>query len=221
MAYALVVSTTKQGTPNSVTSNAIDTTGANLIVVSVGFYNGTSPTPTLTDSKSNTWSGLTARVGGSITNRLFYCFGGTVGSGHTFTLSDASIFPGMCVAAFSGSVSSPIDQENGAGSASGSTQAPGSVTPSENNELIIAGLGHDDNSAGAVSINGGFTAITSAWLTGNAEGCGLAYLIQTTATAANPTWDVTNSAAAGIAASIATFKAADAATPALIVIRKS
>lgn len=203
--------TTKVGISSGVTTDAVDSSsvGANgLIVVSVGFYNVLDPVPVLTDSKVNSWSGLTVQNGNVIANRLFYCFNPIVGIGHTFTLAgSAATYPGISVAGWPGSVASPFDQQNGGAASTGSTQATGSVTPSEANELVIAGLGHDDNSGAAVSIGGGFTAINSASSPGNAVGSGLAYLIQTSAVAANPTWNITNSAPTGIAATIATFKA--------------
>lgn len=216
MAYALIASTSKGGSSNqTVTTNAIDTTGANLIVLNIGYYSGTVPTIAPTDSKGNTWTALTAHAQPDSTrigNQMFYCVNPTVGSGHTFTQQDLvnAAYPSMQVLAFSGAHASPFDQQTGTVSATTqSSLATGSLTPPENNCLVVAGLGHEVNSGGAVSIDGGFTSTTEAYVGGTSEGSGIAYLIQTTATAANPTWNVTNNA--GLAVTLAVFKAAGGA----------
>lgn len=80
------------------TTSAIDTTGATLLMVGLGWYPG--GTPNLTDSKGNTWTRLIqVGVGGGSVLDTFYVLNPTVGSGHTFssTSTDSSIV----VAAFS------------------------------------------------------------------------------------------------------------------------
>ncbi len=68
---------------NTITSGAITTTGANLIVVNVGSYS-VNPA-TFGDSKSNIWTALTLQsVTSGVQTRLYYCVNPTVGSGHTF-----------------------------------------------------------------------------------------------------------------------------------------
>jgi hypothetical protein len=89
----------------------------------------------------------------------------------------------------------------------------GSVTPSENNEVLIAGTGIEGTGRTA-TINSSFT-ITDGIAGDGATRMGgyAAYLIQTTATAVNPTWTYSG-AVTRVAANIATFKAAAvAATP--------
>ncbi len=211
-----LVTAKKAGTTNGVTTDAIDTTGVTLLVANVGWYGGVDGTVegTFSDSKSNSWNPLTKRTSTSTpytSNQLFWCIPTTVGSGHTVSYNGTSIFPSIEVQGWSGQTASPFDQQSGTGSGTAATIAPGSVTPSEDNELVIAGLGHENNSAGAVSIDGGFTADAVAYVGGAAEGSAMAYLVQTSATAANPTWNITN--AAPLAATIATFKAAPANAP--------
>lgn len=203
MAFSLITSVTGGTNSNGATTSSVNTTGADLIIVSVGWY-GNGAAPSISDSKSNSYTGLTAKSNISIGNRLFYVENPTVGSGHTFTVSAASGYPSICVLAFSGkNASAAFDQQNGAIGSATSIQ-PGSVTPTIGNELVVCGLGHENNSGATPTINGGFTAITKGYSGGAYEGSGLAYLIQTTATAANPTWSITNSAA--LASTIATFK---------------
>lgn len=196
------------GGADSITSDSVDTTGANLIVVSVGWYTGSTSSGTLTDSKGNTWTALTPQSnngGTPIKNQLYYCYAPTVGSGHTFTWSGTFTFPAISVVAFDNIAASPFDGENGGnnGGSAGSTVQTGSLTPSQANSLVITGLAHETNSGGSVSINGSFT-IAASNPYGGQEGNAIAYLILTSATAQNPTWDITNSST--LAATIAAFK---------------
>jgi hypothetical protein len=187
------------------TTGAIDTTGANLLVVSVSQYNGTGA-GTLSDSKSNTWTPLTAKVGPSEAyNRLFYCASPVVGSGHTFTSNSTGLFGAIAVQAWSGANASPFDVQNGATAGSGLTIQPGSVTPSQNNSLIIASVDPAGNAMSAYLIDNGFTITDSVNSGPGVEGLAMAYLLQSTAAAMNPNWSWTGSSN-DIAATIAVFK---------------
>jgi hypothetical protein len=134
---------------------------------------------------------------------MFYCKNPTVGTGHTFTANSPAGYPSCSVAAFNNTdTTANADQENGATSASAATLATGSVTPSVDNELIVAGVAHDQASQ---TINSGFTiAANQPYLASNHIGSALAYLVQTTAAPVNATWDTTLSG--NICAAIATFK---------------
>jgi hypothetical protein len=202
-----VVSTSQAGAGADTTTGAIDTTGVTLLVASASWFPGIDANPTLTDSKSNTWTGLTAQASGNSKVRIWWTIPSSVGSGHTFTIGGAgSIFAAIFVSGWTGQHASPQDQQNGATVTTASTLSTGSVTPSENNELLIAALVMDDNSAGAVSINTGFTITNTVPLTGgNSVGGSHAYLVQGSAGATNPQWNVTNSAAS-LCAAIVTFK---------------
>lgn len=209
MALARIDKTSAQSTDGlNITTTSINTTGANLIVVAVAYSNN-GTTITLTDNKSNTWTPLTARQSTTASVRLYYCLSPTVGSGHTFSVasSGGSGFPGIAVAAYSGAkTSGAFDQETGANSNGASSLATGSITPAQDNELFITGFGY--NVASAATIDSGFTAIEALGVTANAWGIALGELIETTATAKNPTW--TQGASVACAAGLATFK--DAAT---------
>lgn len=211
MAYSSpIANTIKIGNSGTTTTtDAIDTTGADFIVVAIG-YDNSQPKPTITDSKGNSWSARTAYLsGGSVVNVcLFYCRPSSVGSGHTFTSTAAGGMYGPVAAlAFSGSVASPYDQESGTGNTATSIQ-PGSITPSEDNCLLITALAYE--SSDTTSIDSGFTISNQIdFSAGASYGLALAYLIQTSAAAANPTWS--RSGAQKNAATMATFKAAAAA----------
>ncbi len=197
MAYSLVANTWDGDSSTALTS-AIDTTGATLLVVAITRFQGDAPNPeNLSDSKGNTWHRLTSIRGSTSAVCLFYAESPTVGSGHTFTFTDAS-FGSLTVAAFSGALlTSPFDQENGAAA----TQ-PGSITPGEDNELVVTSFSSFDGSAPGTPSGYTTTDSTPNVPSVNLAG-GIAYQIQTTATATNP-----NSWATATVSTVASFKAA-------------
>ncbi len=195
---------------NDVTSASIDTTGANFIVVVSGDDTGTQA---ITDNKSNgNPTGLTARNQfGAAYNRIWYWTNPIVGTGHTFTIAGGGTHP-VCMAtmAFSGvDTSIPFDNENGTGYFAGTAQ-PGSLTPSANNELQITGVTCQDLSE-TFAIDSGFTIQESGpGIINGSFALAAAYIIQTTATAKNPTWTLGVSSLGGV--TIASFQAGAAAS---------
>lgn len=184
------------------TSSAVDTTGAALLVGVSAYYTAGGGSVVPSDSKSNVWTFLTPRgSNASGTVRICYCLAPTVGTGHTFTITSGNAFAGGVFAAFS--ATGPLDINNGA-----SGLQPGSATPVNAGELIIAGLGA--GVAGTTyTIDSGFTvAAQFAWLSG-AYGIGLAYLNQGAATAVNPAWSGETSGSAN--AAMASFQLPSAA----------
>lgn len=209
MAIAYVTGVTANLGVNGGTTSSVDSTGGNLIVVAVASYD-LSSAPTVSDSKGNTYSALTAQSSaGSHRIQLFYAANATVGSGHTFTVTGSTSYSSISVNVFSGAkTTSPFDQQNGASGGSTSL-ATGSVTPTEDNEVVVAGIALD-SAPSSLTINSSFSTPAVAYFAGgSAYGVGSAYKIQTTAAAVNPTWSWTVSS--GQAAAIATFKVAAAA----------
>jgi hypothetical protein len=179
MAYS-VVAHTIGGSPTS----GIDTTGADLIVV----VEGCTAFGTFSDSKSNTWTALSdwTASGDAVLLRCRYCQAPTVGSGHTFS-SSGGLQTTLSVIALSGSVGTPLDQQNFMAS-QGTPVQPGSITPGANNEVLItAGAGYVGGSD-FTAIDSGFTISDHASFGTFGVSQGMAYLIQTTATSENPTW---------------------------------
>lgn len=199
---SLVNSTHDQGNVSSATTSGIDTTGANLIVVSVAYYLNA---PTLTDSEANTWTPLTVRGSGDYKTILYYCYGPSVDVSHTFDASAGASYPSIQVLAFSGVSSSPFDQENGASATSWTSLSTGSITPTQANTLAIVGLSYDSGS-GTISVGSGFTlGPVSATVGGECLGGAIAYKVLSATDALNPAWGSTSSYGQG-AASIANFK---------------
>ena len=195
MSIALVSHTTAAGLAGG-TSASINTTGANFLCV-VFVENGSS-SHTVSDSKTNTWHYRTVNSSGSGPQEMIiaYAYNATVGTGHTFTLSAGDVGSAGAFMAFSGvQTTDPYDVENKAGSGSAGTSAqPGSVSPTNDNSLIISGAGLNSG-GGTISVNQSFTITDQLPFTGgnNYAVCG-AYLIQTTKGAVNPTFSWSGSA---------------------------
>lgn len=205
MAIAFVSQVAASGA-NTFTSGSLDTTGADLLVVVV--TENTAGGVTLSDSKSNTWNPLTEQTNSINPSCVIYYAKATgkTGTGHTFTATGSSIFCVLNVMAFSGSdTTAPFDQQNGTGGGSfTSTAAPGSITPTVDNELIISGFAW--NASLTITSVTGATAFYQTNFSGGANyGGGGAYAIQTTATAANDAWNFTGTIAGNIVT--ASFKA--------------
>lgn len=199
------------GANASFTSPAIDTTGADLIVIAFASYNAaTTDITKITDSKGNTYTKLTdvsdSGLGGAENSVIAYKYGPAVGSGHTFSVDTTGTNWWYCdieVTAWSGATGGAFDQQNGGTSSVAAIQT-GSVTPTMGNELIIANV---IGNAGAATwtIDGGFTISDQVSAVASSNfGHACAYLVQTSAAAANPTW--TYSVSTVQAATIATFK---------------
>lgn len=215
MTIAHVVSTSAGSTGGTtVTTSGVDTTGADLLVAVVSYYGQTGTgDPAFSDSKSNSWTALTARELGfnNAAVKIFYCKPTSVGSGHTFTAAATNSYPTVSVSAFSGAkATSPFDQESGTATNSASTSyQAGSITPSEDGCLLVAGVTTDGTSH---TINSSFNATATDKLSSNRMGGGIAYKVQTTAGAENPTWSWTGSTMR--AAALASFKPAAIPAPA-------
>jgi hypothetical protein len=133
--------------------------------------------------------------------------GSSFGSSDTITVTLTNGLIGIAATFFSGGATSAIDdQENSAGGVFGSTIQPGSITPTVTDTLVISCAMVSDQQDTS-SIDGGFTIADHVAGTASSFGVGVAYLRQTSAAAANPTWTFT-SGATHQAATIASFKAA-------------
>lgn len=193
MAFAAVqhLATGSSDGGNSVTTAGVDTTGADLIVLAVSKFGTTAVT--VSDSKGNTWTPLTEQASTNARTKLYYCVSPTVGSGHTFTASGSGTFPTISALAVSGvKTADAFDQESAGGSGSGSSIQPGSLTPDEDNCLVVAAASSFNPSLS--SVDGGFTLQLVTNVGSQHISGGSAYLIQTAAAAANPTFTLDGSA---------------------------
>jgi len=208
MAITLAASVTFGGVDGGI-SAAIDTTGAKLLVISVGYF---ATIGTVSDSKGNSWTPLTERTTGSTAkHRFYYVLNPVVGTGHTFNVFGINTFLGYVVHAYANPAGALIfESQNGAAAASGTSRSTGSVTPTTDGSLIVSGLSLGDAS-NSPTVDSGLTSTLRAGVAGVSLGCTLAYKVQSPAAAINPTWSWT--ASAEHAASVAVFKSAPAFTP--------
>lgn len=213
MTIALVTHLIAKSTnSNGFTSSSIDTTGASLLVLVLASYQAATE-PTISDSKSNSWSQRTAYNDGTDRIRILYVANPTVGTGHTFTVTGSATYPAIAASSWSGvKTASPYDVENGGNGTITTSAATGSVTPSEDGELLIAAVSNDQPGApGSPTVNNSFTILDSTVnVDSQAFGLAVAYRVQATAAAINPT--ITWTASADYAAAIASFKQAAAAS---------
>ena len=197
-AFAQVVLVNHVGSTTGTTS-AVSGTGANFIAICTDI---SQPT----DSSGNTYTlAYQYDFPGEISTGLWVAFGPTVTSSMTFTTP--SPVTSISVLLFSGVASGP-DQKNGAAHAQ-PLSLP-SVTPTNNNELLISCYGKGGSNTASV---------TSSPLTiGNQPfvgygGWASAYEIQTTATATAQTWTDTTDANASL---IATFYSDESPAPLVV-----
>lgn len=216
---------TKKGAVSgaNVTTDAVDTTGANFLIVGIAWWNGAASTPGVTDARTgcaspcNTWTALTAYSDGTNSVQFFYAKNATGSAGHQITTTGLNGgYSIVLFRAYSGvDTSAPFDVQNGiTGAYSSNTicQA-GSITPAGANELLVALYGADTASA-AGSIDSSFTDLDALGASsGNYAGGATAYLVYSGTSAQNPTW--TNSGGTNEAAcTIAAFKPGSPSTPA-------
>ena len=174
---------------NGFTTSSINTTGANFIVAVKVWYGATEPT--LSDSNTNSYTAAGAAsqdLPGDRKVRHYYVYGGTVGSGHTFTLGGTAHYGSLAVMAFSGIASSPVDQNNGDEETSWTTMPSGSITPSQANTVSVTGIVFDSGS-GTITEPSGYTAGPEVMTSGGAHiGVSAAWKILSATTTINPDW---------------------------------
>jgi lysophospholipase L1-like esterase len=182
-------SQTGTASPNNITSSAINTTGATLLLVGAFSYTAVVPytggtAASVTDSKGNLWTALEQfGVASSGICTLFYCPAPIVGTNHTFTITVANgEYVGISAAAFSG-ITQPTIAVSGNNATSATTLQPGSLAgPSGSLFFSLYESGTQTDST--ESIDSGFAILDQ-----NLVGIAIAhaYLVGT-GTAVNPTW---------------------------------
>ncbi len=205
----LINNAISSGGANGSTTGAIDTRGSNFCVAVAFHYDIGAIAVTDSVNGSSGWTPLTDTAGGFAGNtQIWYnanLSSGNVGAAQTFTVSGSGVYAVIGAACFSGVAASPFDVENHAAQTSGTTLQPGSITPGFNNELVIAASGWNAADTSSIS-GGGFSTILQHqdYGGGNNMGGSMAYLVQSTATATNPTF--TGSTGFLTSAAIASFK---------------
>lgn len=148
MAISLVISVSAaSSTTAGITTGSVNTTGATGLIAMAGTAINQG---TVTDSKGNTWNGLTTHVnnGGNVYGQLFWCIPTSVGSGHTFSLGGVASYAALSVLAFSGTDTTTLfdSHENGVDNTSAATMQPGSITPGDTtNDVSVVGVCYLDS----------------------------------------------------------------------------
>jgi hypothetical protein len=201
---AYLIAYDRAGSTNNdtVTTPGINTSGADLIVLIVGYNNG--PPTSITDSKGNTWTPLTAYPSsGNFTSiRAYYCAAPTVGAGHTFTANLTGGFPTIAALAFAGG--STFDQENGVNDGASITSVnTGSITSSADEALTVAAVTLASAAAGgaAISDQSFLLRVIQFGANTHAEGLVVFYGTQQNASSVDPllSWEQPSACAATVA----------------------
>jgi hypothetical protein len=191
----------------NVTTSAINTTGATLLVMCAsGFPGGFTTGAWAGDSLTNTWNYLTVQAPGfgDIKIQIAYAFNPTVSASQTFTGTNTSHLS-IAVAAFNNTLttSGVFDQQNGAVSNGATSLSTGSTgTLSVANEVLYTCWGTNTASITGLGVNNSFSIIDSSAQTQSTIAD--AYLIYNSTTATSATWSQTASDEMGV--SIGTFE---------------
>lgn len=178
------------------TTGNINTSGATLIVIGVTDYAG-NVRQAPTDNQGNTYTLAKTYddCTGNDRSSIYYKFSPATSATHTFTATTtvANNFAGdIFVQTFTGG-GTAFDQSNAAGATcpccvNVTTQQPGSITPTSANQLVVTVLA-DYVCSSDPTINSGFTISDIQHGAGGTNYAGaMAYIIQTSAAAVNPTW---------------------------------
>jgi hypothetical protein len=181
----------------TLTTGAINTTGANAVAVALSSFPGSISVTHSVGSDGNA-TPLTAADANSPSNQFFYWQNPSTGTNDTFTVTTGTA-PGLygtaCVFVMSGisGLYSGVQNSTAAGYQS-STCQPGSITPSGSNQVVLTAFGTYTPS-GAPTIDSSYTTpVYNPGAGGTAFGEAASYLIQTTGMATNPTWTWPSSA---------------------------
>ncbi len=127
--------------PTGGANQVIDTSSADLIVVSVTDYYGNANWGwgEYNVGGNNTWIQVSAQgAPGGVINRLLYCLHPAhVGVSHSFYVAYSM---SITIAAYSGSAASSVDVITG-NATSAATVQPGAILPACTNELIVFSMG--------------------------------------------------------------------------------
>jgi hypothetical protein len=186
--------TANGGTEDACVSGEINTTGADLLVIVVGWVNGAGTSPIVADSKGNTWTLARKQLSaaGNQNVGVFYSKPSSVGTNHTVSITLNNSYATVWFSAFSGSGSSQPDQVNSATAASGTALSAGSITPAVQNSLVISGVIFG-TTAGTTAASAGFTGGAIAFSNGNHVSLGYGHKTKSVAEAINPSWTWTPS----------------------------
>ena len=185
-AIELVVGTIKAGTQFIATTDPVDTTGADLLVVASSWY---SDSGGVVDSKGNTWTKLTTLGPSSPLGAIWYCYPtvGKTGSGHTVSQT-VGLYSSVALFAFKNTIAAGFDQQSGRDISPATVLDASNLTPALPNSLIVTFAGLFTNTV-TPTYPAGFTGgLWAPYVSGQAMALGAAYKIATDGADSNPSW---------------------------------
>lgn len=193
------------------TTGNIDMTGANFLAcIAVGEFDGTN-TQAVTSSPSNTWlnTSLITDGGDNVMGQIFYSENPTVSATMTFTntVGASRLRSGIYVFGYSGVCPGGTLDGHTSIHSSGTTVAPGSITPKFSGEVFVGGaFSVLTTVVTAVSVDTSFTIEDSLLASGTSFRGGSADLVLTGKAATSPTFTLTTNGANGNFAVLASFR---------------
>lgn len=190
------------GTPNYLTTVTIDSTDADAIITGAAYYDE-ADLLNCTDSQSNTYTELTNAANSLYHQQLYYTLAPTNNAALAVSFRKSTTFAATYPAGFAAAYKyvDSFDKQATNGAASGTTLKPGSVTPANDNSLIITGLCTDGATA---TIDTAFSLLGEVAYSASVNmGSHSAGLVLETAAATDPTW--TQAASGPFSAAIAVF----------------
>lgn len=192
--WTIISSASAAARSGTVTTGAINTTGADLIIVGINSFEA-AVTP-ISDSAGNTWVNVISDISTdpAVGVYLYYCENPTTSASHTFSTSNDNGFGALSVVAVSGSAapgtvydtSNFFIQPNA--NAGTTTEQPGSISPASNNELLVLFSAIYNNSpAPSLSVDNSFAEQTAIASTSNNFGMSAWTLVQNPAASIDPT----------------------------------
>lgn len=191
--------------PDTATTAPVDITGATSVWVSVSRV--FSASTVVIDSVGNIFTALSVNTGGAGNQGIIqFCKSNpTTSATYTVTATNNTTGNGlnMAVDAFNGTVGASCPDVQSQNSAGSNSVQPGSVTPPNNNSLLVTAVALNGQNVITTTIDSGFMILDSVF-PGSGQGFALAtaYLKQITAAPVNLTWTFTGqvgSASIGVA----------------------
>lgn len=204
---------------NGVVTDTIDNSGATIGFLHLASTDvDDSAFNLFQDNLGNYWQKLNDDVNSAFARSRFYiCYNPRTSDDYQFSVTGPGLAPTVHVKFFKGNYQlAPLDQSN-FGSASSTTRQPGSITPTEDGELLI--VVSSQFGSGDPTINLSFVGSDSIGYNsiggGGNMGGGMWYLVQSSAAAINPT--ITTAGSGGGIARIYSFKAAPVAPDVTVI----
>ena len=156
IAVAQTVAATTTGSSSSVTTAAITTQSSGSVLIACYSAWSSAIGPTVSDSKSNTWTQIYQNRPDSKYTGIYYVENATGGASHTFTLDNTAYSPFVVLEITGAKTSGALDKDENGTTASGPTarSSPTTATTAQADELLL-GLGANVTTASITQTSAG------------------------------------------------------------------